>query len=110
MLKEGDTFAQKLFITSAVRAAERVKYRIENSKDPENDQFIKRPALISITGEYASKMFVIPGVLKAFTQTVNEGAKTTPPPPDQIKIYNPELNGADTINKALTGITNQQCN
>jgi hypothetical protein len=103
LAQEGDTFAQKLFITSAVRAAERVKYRIENSKDPENDQFIKEPALISITGEYASKMFVIPGVLKAFTETVNLSERRTPPAP--IKISNPELNGADTINKALTKVT-----
>jgi hypothetical protein len=106
LAQEGDTFAQKLFITSAVRAAERVKYRIENSKDPENNQIIKKPALISITGEYASKMFGIPGVLEAFTKTVNKGAKT-PPPPAQIKIFNPELNGANTINKALTGDANQ---
>ena len=103
LAQAGDTFAQKLFITSAVRAAERVKYRIENSKDPENDQIIKKPALISITGEYASKMFAIPGVLEAFTETVNLSERRTPPAP--IKISNPELNGADTINKALTKVT-----
>jgi hypothetical protein len=98
LAKEGDKFAQKLFITSAVRAAERVKYRIENSKDPENDKLIKKPALISITGEYASKMFAIPGVLEAFTKTVNEGKILQKTP---VRIYNPELNGADIINKQL---------
>ena len=101
LAKEGDKFAEKLFITSAIRAAERVKYRIENSKDPENDELIEKPALISITGEYASKMFAIPGVLEAFTETVNSSERRrTPPPP--IRISNPELNGADIINKQLT--------
>jgi hypothetical protein len=99
----GDAFAQKLFITSAIRAAERVKHRIENSKDPENDKLIDKPALISITGEYASKMFRIPGVLEAFTETVNSSEKRTPPVP--IRISNPELNGAHIINKALTQVT-----
>ena len=103
LAKEGDKFAEKLFITSAIRAAERVKYRIENSKDPENDKLIEKPALISITGEYASKMFAIPGVLKAFTETVNLSERRTPPAP--IRISNPQLNGADIINKALTQVT-----
>jgi hypothetical protein len=102
LAKEGDQFAQKLFITSAVRAAERVKYRIENSKDPENDKLIKKPALISITGEYASQMFAIPRVLEAFTKTVNAGKILQQTP---VRVYNPELNGADTINKALTKVT-----
>ncbi|MEB3314850.1 MAG: hypothetical protein VKK32_01375 [Candidatus Melainabacteria bacterium] len=93
----GDAFAQKLFITSAIRAAERVKHRIEKSKDPENDKLINKPALISITGEYASKMFAIPGVLKAFDRTVNADRKQ----PIPVRIYNPELNGADIINKQL---------
>jgi hypothetical protein len=45
-------------------------------------------------------MFAIPGVLKAFTETVNLSERRTPPVP--IRISNPELNGADIINKQLT--------